>query len=133
MSVPDTASAELGWNLDSLTAIHWLVILLAAITGAIHLYISIDALPGGLGIAFVLAGLGFFGAIVLFLYTRGRYRRWLYIVGIPYTLVQIVLYYVYNEPASLADMATVDVLDKVVQVVLVLVLVYLLYVEREGV
>lgn len=132
MSVPDAASAELGWNLDSLTAIHWVAILLAAITGVIHLYISIDALPGGLGIAFVLAGLGFFGAIALFIYTSGRYRRWLYAVGIPYTLVQIVLYYVYNEPASLADMATVDVLDKIVQVVLVLVLAYLLYVEREG-
>ncbi|MFW6153071.1 MAG: DUF7475 family protein [Halobacteriota archaeon] len=132
MSVTDTAGGELGWNLDSLTAIHWLAILLAGITGVIHLYISIDALPGGLGIAFVLAGLGFFGAIVLFLYTSGRYRRWLYIAGIPFVLLQIVLYYVYNEPSTLGDMATVDVVDKVVQVVLVLVLAYLLYVERDA-
>jgi len=42
----------------------------------------------------------------------------LYLVGIPYTLVQIIGWYVVNQPASLGDLTVAGATDKVAQVLL---------------
>ena len=105
-----------------LTGLHWLGVALVAITGVIHLGLGIAFLPAPPGIAFLLAGLSFFGAIALFLV---NYRRpLLYLVGIPYVGVQIVLWYAINRPtpASLVAEHQIALVDKVVQVVLIVVL-----------
>lgn len=67
-----------------LSRTHWSAIVLAVITGAIHLYLYVteDWLP------FLLAGVAFFGAIALFVRLKS-YRRYLYVVGIAFTLSQI--------------------------------------------
>jgi len=101
---------------ESLTTLHWIGIALAAITGLVHL---------GIGVAFTdvllgLAGVGFFGAIALLLLNVRR--ELLYLVGIPYTGIQVVLYFVFNWPDVFSS---VGIGDKVVQVVLVAVLVVL--------
>jgi len=54
------------------------------------------------------------------------YRRTLlYIVGIPYTLVQIIAWYQVNRPSGLAGLGSADIVDKVAQVVLIVALVVL--------
>jgi hypothetical protein len=100
----------------SLTPLHWLAVALAALTGLIHV---------GIGIQFgdvllLLAGLGFFGAIVLFLLDVNR--RLLYLAGVPYTGLQFVLYFVQNWPNVVSP---AGILDKVVQLALVVALVVL--------
>lgn len=116
----------------SLTPLHWAAVVLAAITGVIHLLLGVSGLLGsevigtGLGAAFLLAGLGFFGAIVLLLVD---YRRpLLYALGIPYTAAQIVLWYALNFDSvsdMLANAGAMGYVDKVVQVVLIVVLAVL--------
>lgn len=112
---------------ESLTTLEWAGIGLAAITGVIHLVISTSSLPEPLGISFLLAGLGFLGAIGLVLI--GYRRRTVYAVGVPYTAVQIVLWYVLNFDSvsdMLANAGALGYVDKVIQVAFVLVLIGLL-------
>jgi len=81
-----------------------------------------------MGISFVLAGLGFLGAIALVMLNYRR--RTVYAVGIPFTLLQIVLWYYVNfvsfGKSFPADIGTLGAVDKVAQVVLLAVLVVLL-------
>jgi len=81
-----------------------------------------------MGISFILAGIGFLGGIALVLLNYRR--RAVYALGIPFTLVQIVLWYQLNfiaGPRSFpADVGTLGAIDKVAQVVLAVVLVALL-------
>jgi hypothetical protein len=81
-----------------------------------------------MSVSFVLAGLGFLGAIVLVLLDYRR--RAVYAIGIPFTLVQIVLWYYVNFAAGSksfpAEVGTLGAVDKIAQVVLVAVLVALL-------
>lgn len=116
----------------SFTGLHWLAVVLAAVTGLIHLFLGVTGLLGsevigtGLGIAFLLAGLGFFGWIWLVLVDYRR--RLLYAAGIPYTAIQIVLWYAFNFDSvsdMLANAGTMGYVDKVVQVVLIVVLAVL--------
>ncbi|RRJ33761.1 DUF7475 family protein [Halocatena pleomorpha] len=90
MSRPET-------NTESLTTLHWIAIGLTIITGVIHLVLGIMAFPGVLPTAFLLAGIGFFAGIGLLLL---GYRRSLYIVGVPFVAVQIVLYLWINQRAG---------------------------------
>lgn len=115
MSETATRHRRIGFETASLEPLHWLAIVLAAATGAIHLYLytTEDWLP------FLLAGVGFFGAIVLLIVLPG-YRRWLYPLGILFVLVQIVGY-VFLPLGPL----WLGILDKVIQVALILVLVQL--------
>lgn len=117
-----------GLNVETLGAPHWIAIGLAAITGAVHLYLFVDQgfFP------FLLAGLGFYGAIGLLLVTKGLYRQLLYLAGIPYTVAQIGGYYAVERPAAFADVSTLALFDKTVQVALIAVLAYLFYAEWEG-
>lgn len=105
-------------NLDRLGPLHWAGIVLAAITGAIHLYLftTEDWLP------FVLAVVGFYAAIGLLLLNVNR--LYLYPLGIAYTASQIVGYLV----MPLGPM-WIGIVDKAVQVTLIAILAYLHYTE----
>jgi hypothetical protein len=104
---------------ESLTGLHWLAILLAAITGVIHLWLAVSFIPEPMGWAFLVAGVGFIGAIVAFV--ADYRRRLLYLLGIPFTGGQIPAWYVVNAP----DFSPLGLGDKAVQVVLIVVLVIL--------
>lgn len=84
--------------------------------------------PSGLGISFVLAGLGFLGAIVLVLVDYRK--RAVYALGVPYTLGQVILWYYVNfvggSKSFPADVGTLGAVDKVAQIALLAVLVVLL-------
>lgn len=106
----------------SLTGLHWLAVVLSLLSGVIHLVLGVMFFPQGTAIAFVLAGIAFLVAVGLFL--RNYRRRLLYAVGVPFVLVQIVLYYwinYRNQPA----ISPVEAVDKVAQLVLIVVLVVL--------
>lgn len=124
------ATETQGRSLDvaSLDGRHWLGIVAALVTAAIHLLLGVRLAPSGLGISFVLAGLGFLGAVVLVV--LGIRRRTVYAVGIPFTLVQVALWYYVNflaGPKSFpTDVGTLGAVDKVAQLVLLAVLVALL-------
>lgn len=113
-------TAELATPSSDLTSIHWSALLLAAITGSIHVYLYF--LEGWL--PFLLAGLGFFGAIGLFFLLK-QYRPYLYLAGIPYTAGQIVGYLLLpTGPLWLAG------IDKAVQVAFIVALASLFVMER---
>lgn len=116
----------------SLTPLHWAAVVLAAVTGLVHLALGVSNIGTPMGVSFLLAGLGFVVGIGLFL--RGYRRRLLYLLGIPYTVTQIVLYVAFNWPnvVFLADggVYMVGVVDKVVQMLLVATLAVLY--RREG-
>ena len=110
------ASLETG----SFTRTHRLVVLLALLTGGIHVYAGL--VEGRIPV--LLAGVGFFGAVVLFLVD---YRRsLLYVLGIVYTAVQLPLWYVVKA----GEYTTLGYADKLIQVVLILLLVYLYWNTR---
>lgn len=117
-----------GLNVETLEVPHGIAIVLAAFTGAVHLYLYVDQgyLP------FLLAGLGFYGAIGLLIVTKGLYRQLIYLAGIPYTFAQIVGYYMVERPATLNDVGTLALVDKIVQITLIVLLAYLFYTEWDG-
>ena len=111
-----------GFTTDGLTATHYAAIGLAAVTGVVHLYLyyAQEFLP------FLLAGLGFFGAVGLIV-VLPRYRPLLYLAGIPYTLVQMAGWYFAGMPDF-----ELGVADKVVQLALVVLLAVLYVRERRA-
>ncbi|EMA26434.1 hypothetical protein C443_01762 [Haloarcula argentinensis DSM 12282] len=127
---PMAATETQGPSLDvaSLDSRHWLGVFAALVTAAIHLLLGVRLAPSGIGISFILAGLGFLGAIVLVI--LGIRRGLIYAVGVPFTLVQILLWYYVNfatGPKSFpADVGTLGAVDKAAQLVLLAVLVALL-------
>lgn len=104
---------------ETLTSMHWIAVVLALVTGAVHLYLAAGFIPEPMGFAFLVAALGFFGAIVAFLIDYRR--KLLYILGIPFTAGQIAAWYVVNAP----DFSTIGIGDKVVQVLLIVVIAVL--------
>ena len=124
----DTAGG-LALQTDSLTTIHWVGVALALVSGVIHLVIGVGFLPSGFGIIFVLAGLGFFGAVALVLLDLRR--RLVYLVGVPFTGVQIAIWYqVQVAERGLFNLGTLDYVDKAAQVLLIVILLYLIREER---
>jgi hypothetical protein len=115
-------------DLTSLGGLHWVGIVAALVSAAVHLLLGVRMLPSGMGISFVLAGLGFLGAIALVVLDYRR--RAVYAVGIPFTLVQILLWYYVNfvsfGKSFPSDIGTLGAIDKLAQVVLVAVLIALL-------
>jgi hypothetical protein len=107
---------------ESITGPGWLAIGLVLVTGLIHVYAGI--VEGRLPVT--LAGIGFFGAVVLYLVDYRR--RLLYLVGAIYTAVQIPIWYVVKA----GEYTTLGYLDKAIQVVLVVLLLYLYWQTRPG-
>lgn len=109
---------------ESLTPLHWIGIAAAAVTGIVHLYLGVQ-IGGTFGTAFLVATVGFaagIAAVVL------NYRRTLvYLLGIPFTAGQVVMWYAFND---VPPIPTSHAIDKAAQVVLVVALVVLLSRER---
>lgn len=108
---------------ESLTPLHWLGVVMALVSAAVHFVLGTGFLPHWMGILFVLAGGGFVGGVVLLVIDYRR--RLLYLVGIPFTLVQIIGWYVINQPAGVADLTAAGAIDKLAQIILIVVLVVL--------
>ncbi|MEF8851642.1 MAG: hypothetical protein V5A44_06530 [Haloarculaceae archaeon] len=104
----------------SIPDLGWVALALVFVTGVLHIY---SGLVEG-RIPVLLAGVGFLGAMALYL-TDYR-RRLLYLVGIVYTAVQIPIWYVVKA----GEYTTVGYVDKAVQVVLIVVLAYLYWASR---
>ncbi|MCQ4332396.1 hypothetical protein KM295_02615 [Natronomonas sp. F2-12] len=109
----DEQNNSTSW-IGSLTRFQWLAVALVVITGVLHVYAGI--VEGRIPVA--LAGVGYAGALVLFLFDYRR--RLLYLIGIPYTAVQFPLWIV-----AKSEYGTIDYVDKAVQVALILVFIYL--------
>jgi len=104
----------------SLSTLERAVLALLGVTAVTHLYAGVvEGAPPVL-----LAGVGFIGGMVLYL--RGVRRHALTIAAIPYTAVQIPLWYV----AKAGNFTAVGYLDKAVQLVLVVLLVGLVIRQR---
>jgi hypothetical protein len=129
MATETTTGGGLSLATDSLTAVHWAGIVFALVSGAIHLFLGVNFISSPLGVSFVLAGLGFVGAVVLVLLDYRR--RLVYLVGVPFTGVQIAIWYqVQVVPRGFLELGTLDYVDKIAQGLLILVLLYLIREER---
>ncbi|WP_280585285.1 hypothetical protein [Halorubrum sp. Boch-26] len=106
---------------ESLSRLQWLAVSLVVITGVLHVYAGV--IEGRIPVA--LAGFGYAGALALFFV--GYRRRLLYLIGVPYTAVQIPIWLV-----AKSEYGVVDYVDKATQVVLILVLGYLYLSARFG-
>ena len=113
----DTSSR---FKTDSIPTLAWVALGLVFVTGVLHVYAGVveNRIP------VALAGVGFFGAILLYLLDYRR--RLLYLVGILYTAVQIPIWYVVKA----GEYTTVGYVDKAVQVVLIVLLAYLWWTAR---
>lgn len=105
---------------ESVTSVEWVGIILAAVSGAVHLAVGIPSIPSVLATSFVLAGLGFIGAIVLVLI--GWRKRIVYTIGIPFIGAQLIFWYVLNG----FPLDTIEIIDKVAQVTLLILCLYFL-------
>lgn len=123
-----TDTGGLSLDTESLSGLAYVGIIAAIISAVIHIQLGVGFIDSPLGISFILAGLGFVGAVALVLVNYRR--RTVYAVGIPFTAVQIVLWYVFNfasgNKAFPADVGTLGAIDKLAQVVLIVVLIVLL-------
>lgn len=130
MTTAETSGMRL--DIGSLTPVHWAGIIAALVSAGIHLRLGVGNLPSGLGVSFLLAGLGFIVAVGLV--AAGYRRRTVYALGVPFTLVQIVAWYWVNFAAGPkafpSDIGTLGAVDKVAQLILLGVLVLLLRGER---
>ena len=112
---------------ETLTPLHYAGILLAVVSGLIHLRLGVGFAPSPLGLSFLFAGVVFLAASAAIV---ANYRRpLLYQLGIPFTAGQIVLWYYLNFVAGTkafpADVGTLGAIDKVAQVLFLVVLALL--------
>jgi hypothetical protein len=117
-------ATDVGARTEGLDGLHYAGIALAAVTGVIHLWLGVSFLSSPLGVSFLLAGLGFFGAIALVVFDVRR--RLVYAIGIPFTGVQILIWAAFNWPLSPFGANLIGTVDKVVQLALIGVLVVLI-------
>jgi hypothetical protein len=108
---------------DSMGTLSWGGVALAVALGIIYLFLGAGMLSSPFGISFVLAGLGYLGAVGLVV--AGIRRRLVYGVGIAYNVLLIVLYFVLTSP-SVSDLASLDGVTKLLQVVFAVLLVVVL-------
>lgn len=111
------------FDLESLTPLHWLAVALALVSAAVHLVLGVGFLPHPMGVAFLLATAGFVVGVVLVL--SNRRRRLVYLAGLPFVGIQILLWYLVNRPTALADLSAAGAIDKVAQVALIVALAVL--------
>jgi len=114
----DTASQTVVER-ESLSALHLAGIALAVVSGLLHLFLGVNFIGSPIGWSFLVAGIGFVAGSAAVV---ANYRRPLvYLLGIPFTLGQVVAWYVINAP----DFSAVGFIDKGAQVALVALLVIL--------
>lgn len=101
------------FDTSTVSTLGWLALALVFLTGVLHLWVGI--VEGR--IPLVLAGVAFLAAMPLYL--ADYHRRLLVLLAIPFTAVQIPLWYVVNA----GEFTTLGYLDKAIQLVLVAVLV----------
>lgn len=106
-----------------LTPLHWVGVVAALVSAAVHLVLGIGFLPHWMGIAFLVATAGFLAGV--WLVATGRQRRRVYLLGIPFTAGQIGFWYLANRPGGLDALGPAEIIDKVAQIVLILALVAL--------
>mgnify|MGYP005847529851 CR=1 FL=1 len=111
------------FDVAALTPVHWIGVVAAFVSAAVHLVLGIGFLPHWMGAAFLVATAGFLAGI--WLVVTGRQRRRVYLLGVPFTAGQIGFWYLANRPGSLDALGPAEIVDKVAQVVLVIVLVVL--------
>lgn len=115
MATKQTTQVTLANPDTSLGPVHWVALSLAAVTGVIHLYLYVT----DSWFPFLLAGAGFVSVIGLFFLLK-EYRRPIYLVGVLFTVAQILGYLLFPMgPLWLG------VFDKAVQVALIVALGYL--------
>ncbi|WP_254864444.1 DUF7475 family protein [Halovivax gelatinilyticus] len=108
---------------SGLSALQWVAVALVVATGGVHLGLGVVFLPEPLAVAFVLAGLGYAGALILFAFDVRR--RLLYLAGVPFVGAQIVAWYALNRPSGVDDLSVGETADKLVQLALIVVLIVL--------
>ncbi|WP_396610742.1 hypothetical protein ACH9L7_10955 [Haloferax sp. S1W] len=118
-------------NGEDLTQLHYVGVVLAAITGLIHLALGAGSLASNLadplGLAFIAAAAGFAGGIVAVLRGDEQLRSRAILLGIPFVAGQVVLYVALNWPNIFG---IGGIVDKIVQLALIGVL-FMLY-RRES-
>lgn len=111
---------EVGFDTTTVSLAHWLAAALAVVSGTLHVFLYVtEGFPG-----FLVAGLVFYAAAVAVL--LNLYRRLLYVLGIPFTAGQIVLWVAQGMPSM--DIALID---KPVQLLLIVLLGYLFLTEDD--
>lgn len=133
--VDDTSATATAGRIGSLTSTHWVGVAVAVVSALVHLVLGVgfvsDFLDTGLtvslamGVSFLVATAGFL--LGVWLVVTGQLRPTVYLLGIPFTAGQIVLWYVLNSPGLPAppSINPLSAVDKVAQVVLIAVLVVL--------
>jgi hypothetical protein len=117
------AEANSGYlKTGSISGLGWLAVVLVLVTGVLHIYSGVIEAR----IPVLLAGVGFLGAITLYL--ADYRRRLLYLLGIGYTAIQIPIWFVVKA----GEYTVIGYVDKAVQIVLILVLAYLYWRSRSG-
>jgi hypothetical protein len=113
----------------SLALLRWTGVIAALASAGVHFLLGVRMFPDGLGISFLVAGLGFLAGIALVL--ADVRRRAVYALGIPFTLGQIVLWYLFNFTGDgksfPGDIGTLGAIDKIAQVILIIVVAVLLW------
>jgi predicted flap endonuclease-1-like 5' DNA nuclease len=107
-----------------LTALQWIIILLAFATALIHIFLGVSSwgTNSTMGAIFVLDGIGYI-VIVSLLYFSGRTgrgrstMRWILIA---YTLLTIILYFVFN--GSTAFSSPLGLITKAIEAILIILL-----------
>jgi hypothetical protein len=111
----------------SLTSLHWIGVVLAAVSGVVHLVLGVRFFPSPFGISFLIATAGFAVGIAAVLLNYRR--RQFYAVGSVFTLGQIVIF-AWTVVQGINTLGPIAIVDKAAQIGLVAVLVVLLRRER---
>ncbi|MFH5801966.1 hypothetical protein [Haladaptatus sp. CMAA 1911] len=107
----------------SMERLEWIGVVLSVLMGLTYFFEAAESLPSMLGLSFLLAGLGYVGAIVLALVDFRR--SLLYVAGVVYNLLLIGVYFLIrgvNDPELVGPHGAAKLLQ-VVFVILLLVLI----------
>ncbi len=122
-----TSTASKTVRTDALTGIHWVGIVAALVSAVVHLVLGVSLFSSNMGLAvsFLVATGGFLVGISFII--TDRYRTTTYLLGIPFTAGQVVLWYALNSPGLPAppSIGPLSAADKTAQVALIVALVVL--------
>lgn len=107
-----TAGATARFDTSTVTSFGWLALALVFLTGVLHVYAGV--VEGRIPV--LLAGVGFLAAMPLYL--ADYRRRLLVLLAIPYTAIQLPLWYLANA----GEYTALGYADKALQVLLLVVL-----------